>query len=47
MKNTSQRYDINRPRPRARPKYTKQNVPQYIDDYMYQETPRQHLKLNS
>ena len=26
MKNTSQGYDINRPRPRARPKYTKHKM---------------------
>ena len=36
MKNTSQRYDINRPMPRHGHKYTKyNNVSQYNGGYMY------------
>ena len=48
MKNRSDRYDINRPRSRHGHKYNKyKKVPQYYDAYMYQATPKQHLKLNS
>ena len=35
MKNRSQRYDINRPRPRHGHKYTKYKICQCNDGYMY------------
>ena len=47
MKNRSQRYDINRPRPRHGLKYTKYKLSQYSNGYMYSATLKQHLKLNS
>ena len=44
LKNRSQRYDINRPKPRNKHKYTK-TIKQIINKY--QTTPKQHLKLSS
>ena len=45
MKNRSQTYDINRPRSRHGPKYTKyKNVSVLC---LYYATPKQHLTLSS
>ena len=38
MKNRSHRYDINRPKPRYRQKYSKNEVSQYDDAYNYSNT---------
>ena len=46
MNNRSHRYDINRPRPRHEHKCTQYKTSQYNDCYMYQSTPKHHLKLN-
>ena len=40
-------YNINRPRSRHGHKYSKHRKSQYDGAYMYQATPKQHLKLNS
>ena len=45
MKTRSHRYHINRPRPKHGHKYTNYNMSQYNDGYMYEATPKQHLKL--
>ena len=45
MKTRSHRYHINRPRPKHGHKYTNYNMSQYNDGFMYEATPKQHLKL--
>ena len=47
MKNRSNRYNINRARPRQRHKHTKYKVSWYDDPYMEEATRKQHLELNS
>ena len=44
MKNRSHRCDINRPRPSHGHKLD--YIALHNDGYMYQATPKQHLKLN-
>ena len=45
MKTRSHRYHINRPRSKHGHKYTNYNMSQYNDGFMYEATPKQHLKL--
>ena len=48
MKNRSHRYGINRPRHGQNYiKYQLSLYDDYDEAYMYQATPKQHLKLNS
>ena len=47
MKNRSQRYKVNRPRPRYEQKYTKYELCLSIMMVMYLAIPKQHLKLSS
>ena len=42
-KNRSQRYEINKPKPRHGTKSTKYKMSQYNNGYMYLATPKQHL----
>ena len=46
-KNRSDKYDINRRRPRYGHEYTKYKMYQYDDEYVYLATPKQNLNLNS
>ena len=46
MKNRSHRYDINSHRSRYGHEYPKYKMCLSKDCYMYQATPKQHLKLN-
>ena len=46
MKNRSQRYDMNKTRPRHGKKHTQYKMC-YIDGYIYEAISKQHLRLNS